>query len=93
MRLSTVIVTKAESALTVEAVGPEATEINIGLTELGVGDDQPSTEDGLSKNIEDGVSNNLAINTNAAGTISEAPDAGNSQWLLVTKHKVFTYMG
>lgn len=76
MRLSTVIVTETESTLTVKAVGPEAAEVNIGLAELSVGDDQPSTEDGLSKNIEDGVGDDLAINANTAGTVSEAPDTG-----------------
>lgn len=75
MHLSTVIVAETESALAVEAVGPEATEVNIGLAELSVSDDQPSTEDGLSKNIEDGVGNDLAINTNTTGTVSETPDA------------------
>lgn len=74
MHLSTVIVTKTKSALTVEAVRPEATEVNISLAKLSVGDDQPSSEDGLSKNIEDGIGDNLAVNTDAAGTISEAPD-------------------
>lgn len=74
MHLSTVIVTKTEGALTVKAIGPEAAEVNIGLTELSVGDDQPSTEDGLSKDVEDGVGDDLAINTNTAGTVSKAPD-------------------
>ena len=74
MHLSTVIVTDAESALTVETVGPEATKVDISLAELGVSDDQPGTEDGLSKNIKDGVGNNLAIDTNLTGTVSEAPN-------------------
>jgi hypothetical protein len=76
MHLSTVIVTDAESALTVETVGPEASEVHISLAELGVSDDQPSTKDGLSKNIKDSVGNDLAIDTNLAGTVSEAPDTG-----------------
>lgn len=75
MHLGTVIITETESTLAVKAVGPEATEVNIGLTELSVGDDQPSTEDGLSKNIEDSVGDDLAVDTNTAGTVSEAPDA------------------
>ena len=37
-------------------------------------DDQPGTEDGLGKNVEDGVGDDLAVNTNTAGTVSEAPD-------------------
>lgn len=77
MHLSTVIVTKAESALTVEAVSPEATKVDISLTKLSVSDDQPSAKDGLSKNIENGVSDDLAVNTNATGTVSEAPDTAD----------------
>ena len=74
MHLSTVIVTDAESALTVETVGPEATKVDISFAQLGGSDDQPSTEDGLSKNIKDSVGDDLAIDTNLASTVSEAPD-------------------
>ena len=74
MGLSTVIITEAEGTLTVEAVGPEAAEVDISLTKLSMSDDQPGTEDGLSKNIKDSVGNDLAIDTNLAGTVSEAPD-------------------
>jgi hypothetical protein len=74
IHLSTVIVTETESTLTVQAVGPETAKVDLGLAELSVGDDQPSTEDGLSKNIEDSVSDDLAIDTNTAGTVGEAPD-------------------
>lgn len=76
MHLGTVIVTQAESALAVETVCPEATEVNVSLTELSVGDDQPRAEDGLSKHIKDGVGHNLTINTNLAGAVSEAPNNG-----------------
>lgn len=76
IRLSTVIIVKAESALTVETVSPEATKVNISLAKLGVSDDQPCTEDGLSKDVKDGVGNDLAIDPNLAGTISESPDTG-----------------
>lgn len=76
MHLSTVIVAEAESALTVETVSPEATEVNIGLAELGVSDEQPSTEDRLSKNIKDGVGDDLAVDTDTTGTVSKAPNNG-----------------
>jgi hypothetical protein len=39
-----------------------------------MGDQEPSTKDRLSKDIEDGVGNDLAIDANTASTISEAPD-------------------
>lgn len=74
MHLSTVIITKTESALAVQTVGPETTKVNIGFAKLSVGDDQPSSEDGLSKDVKNSVGNDLAINTNLTGAISEAPD-------------------
>lgn len=74
-RLGTIIITETESTLAVKTVGPEATKVNIGLTELSMGDDQPGTEDGLSKYIENSVGDDLAIDTHTAGTVSEAPDA------------------
>ena len=40
-----------------------------------MGEEEPETKDGLGKNVEDGVSNNLGVNTNVAGSISDAPDA------------------
>ena len=75
MHLSSVIVTDAESALTVETVGPEATKVDISLAELGVSDDQPRTEDGLSKDIKDSVGNDLLVNGHLAGTVGDAPNA------------------
>lgn len=73
--LGTVIVTEAESALAVQAVGPEAAEVDISLAKLSMSDDQPSTEDGLSKNVKDGIGDDLAVNTNTTGTVSETPNA------------------
>ena len=78
MHLSTIIVTKAKSTLAVKTVGPEATKVDISLTELSVGDDQPSTEDGLSKDIEDSIGDDLAVDTDTTGAISEAPNTGCS---------------
>jgi hypothetical protein len=75
--LRAIILTKANGTLAVETVGPEAVELDIALTELGVGDQQPGTEDTLGQNIQDSVRNNLAIDTNLAGAISKTPDTGS----------------
>jgi hypothetical protein len=58
-------------------VGPEATELNLALAKLGVGEQQPGAEDGLSKNVKNGVGDDLAVNTNTAGAVGEAPDTVN----------------
>lgn len=74
MHLSTIIVTKAEGAFTVEAVGPETTKVDISLAQLGVSDDQPGTEDRLSKHVKDSIGDDLAVDTNTASTVSKTPD-------------------
>ena len=73
-RLSTVVVVKAEGTLTVQTVGPEATDLNLALAKLSVGEQQPGAEDGLGQDVEDGVGNDLAINTNTAGAVGKSPD-------------------
>ena len=40
-----------------------------------MGEQEPGTEDGLGENVENGVGNDLAIETNLAGAIGETPDA------------------
>ena len=36
---------------------------------------QPEAEDGLGQNIEDGISDNLAVNRDVSGTVTDGPDA------------------
>jgi hypothetical protein len=74
VHLSTVVLTDADSTLTVETVGPEAVELNIALAEVGVGNKEPGTKDSLGKDIEDGVGDDLSIDTDLAGTIGNTPD-------------------
>ena len=74
-RLSTlVVITDADGALAVEAVGPEATEINVGLRHVHVGKQQPQTEDWLGENVEDGVGNDLTVDIDVARAVSDTPD-------------------
>jgi hypothetical protein len=73
--LRAIVLTDADGSLRVQAVGPEAVELNVALGHLGVGDQEPGTEDTLGKDVKDSVGDNLAVNTNDAGTISQTPDA------------------
>jgi hypothetical protein len=75
--LSAIILTEADGTFAVETVGPEAVKLNIALTELGVGDQQPGTEDTLGQNIQDSVGHNLAIDTDLTGAISKTPNTGS----------------
>ena len=73
-----VIVTNADTALTTKTLGPEATNINVGLGHAGMGNEEPCTKDDLGENIEDGVGNNFAINADPAGTVGNSPD---TRWI------------
>jgi hypothetical protein len=74
MRLRAIILTEADGTLGVEPVGPESGQLNVRLTQLGVGDQEPGTEDTLGKDIENGIRDDLAVNTDDASTVSKTPD-------------------
>lgn len=40
-----------------------------------MGEEKPETKDGLGKDVEDGISNNLSVDARHARAISNAPDA------------------
>ncbi len=44
-----------------------------------MGEEKPESENGLGENIEDSISDNLGVNVNVAGSISDTPDAMTSQ--------------
>ena len=73
--LRAIVLTDADGTLAVEAVGPEAAKLNLALGHVGMSDEQPGTEDTLGKDVENGISNDLAINTDLAGAIGKTPDA------------------
>jgi hypothetical protein len=72
--LRAIVLTKTDGTLAVEAVGPEAGKLDIALTHLGMSDQEPGTEDTLSEDIQDSVSNDLAVNTNDASTVGKTPN-------------------
>ena len=44
-----------------------------------MGEQQPKAKDRLGEDIEDSVGNDLAVNANGSGSISDTPDAIYSQ--------------
>jgi hypothetical protein len=48
-----------------------------------VGEEEPGTEDGLGKDVKDGVGNDLLVNGGVAGAVGDTPDTerGVSGWL------------
>jgi hypothetical protein len=77
MPLRSVIVTETDSTLATQAVGPKASEVNVGLGHLGVGDEEPDAENGLGKDIKNGVGDDLTIDGKFAGSVSNTPDTVN----------------
>ena len=45
-----------------------------------MGEKEPESKDGLGKDVEDGVCDNLGVNIDVARSISNAPDAMTCQW-------------
>ena len=75
MHLSTLVVfTNANGAFSRQAMGPEATELNIGLWHVDMGQEEPKTKDRLGENIENSVSDDLTVNINISRAVSDAPD-------------------
>lgn len=74
--LSTLIViTDADSALTRETLGPEATNVNVGLWDAGVGEQEPGTENWLSEDVKNSVGNDLLVDVHVAAAVGNTPDA------------------
>lgn len=79
IRLSTlIVVSDANGALRAEAMGPVSTNLNIGLGHLGVSEQEPESEDGLRKDVEDGVGDDLSVDGGLAGTVGNTPDTFSS---------------
>lgn len=94
MHLSTlVIVTDTDSALAAHAVGPEAANVNVSLWHAHVGKEEPSAEDWLGKDVENGVGNDLLIDVHVAAAVSNTPDARELLALLFHGTWVSTYIG
>jgi hypothetical protein len=56
-------------------MGPKATDINVDIGHLSMGNKEPCTKDWLGKDIKDSVGNDLLVNSGDAGSVSDAPDA------------------
>lgn len=75
MHLGTlVVVTDADGTLLAETLAPEAAELNVGLGDAGVGEEEPGTEDGLGEDVKDGVGDDLLVNIHVAGAVGNTPD-------------------
>jgi len=68
------VVSNADGTLVTETVGPEATNVNVGLWDGSVHVEQPGTEDSLGQNITDSVGDDLGVNRGVAGTIGDTPN-------------------
>ena len=72
--LRALIIVEAETALRVQAIGPEAINLEMSLRHLAVGKQEPGAEDWLGEDIEDSVGDDLLVDTENASTVGDAPD-------------------
>ena len=70
-----VIITNADGTLAADTMGPEATNVEVGLLQALVSEQEPGTEDRLGKDVEDGIGDDLLIDIHVAGAVSDTPDA------------------
>lgn len=70
-----IVVTDADGALASKAMGPIATELHVCLRQLGMAEQEPEAEDWLGKKVQDGIRNNLVIDSGLAGAVCDTPDA------------------
>ena len=76
MRLrALVVVTNTDAAIGSQAVGPESADGGGSVRHGIVGEEEPEAEDGLGKDIKDGVGDDLTVDLQHTGTIGNAPDA------------------
>lgn len=54
-------------------MSPVAAELDIGLGDLAVGNEQPKAEDGLGEDIENGVEDDLGVDADLASTVGDTP--------------------
>ena len=69
-----VIVTDTQGAFLLHSMGPEALEGG-GAGHGVMGEEKPEAEDRLGKNVEYSVGDNLGIDVDVSGAISNTPDA------------------
>jgi len=69
-----IVVTNAKSTLGTYSMSPEASKLNVGLGELGVGEEQPEAEDWLGEDIENSICDNFLVDAEETGSVGNCPD-------------------
>jgi hypothetical protein len=77
MPLRAVIVRETDGTLATQAIGPKASEVNVGIGHLRVGEEEPDAENGLGKDIKNSVGDDLTIDGQYTGSVSDTPDTAN----------------
>lgn len=67
--------THTQGTLSGSTGSPETVNGGSRLGHLVVSGQQPETEDRLSKDVQNGIGNNLAVDTDDASAIGDTPDA------------------
>lgn len=75
-----VVITNADGTLAAQALRPETADLDVGLRHADVREQEPSAEDGLREDIEDGVGDDLLVDVHVAGAVGDTPDAVCSQY-------------
>lgn len=78
-----VVITEAKNALTAQSIGPETADFDVSLGDPSMGDEKPDAKDGLGKNVQNCICDDLPIDGKVTSTISKAPDTTTSQRCII----------
>jgi hypothetical protein len=57
---------------------PESANIDVRLRHPRVSNQEPQAEDGLGKDVKDGIGDNLTVNADFTGAVGNTPDTGEA---------------
>lgn len=72
---------------------PVTTNLDIGLGDLGVAEQEPETEDGLGENVKNSVGNDFVVDRGLAGTVRNTPDTERIKIVGLSDQVFCTYIG
>ncbi len=73
------LVANADSSLGRKALGPVPCQVDVGLCEGAVADEQPEAENRLHQKIEDGIDDDLGVDSRPLAKSRNGPDTTSRQ--------------
>ena len=79
---------RGRTARTLACGAQTANKPNLRALHAVMGKEQPEAENGLSHNVEDGIGDDLNIDTGNTGAVGNSPNAARCQWYSRTEARL-----